>query len=195
MKLGTYLVDRRPLTIPGFRRWVASAVSAIGGSFSTIAVSTQLFTLTRSSATVGAGAAVSVCTLILSALWSGAQADAMDRRRLLLAGNAGLGLTYLGLWVNALLGLNSVPLLLVLVAAQGLSFGATMTASGAAVPRVVPTEQLVAANSRSSLTRYSGAVAGKRGRIKVRSYRTTQPDSSRIRSAAMNSGSSPNRER
>ena len=135
-------------------------MSAIGGSFSTIAVSTQLFTLTRSSATVGAGAAVSVCTLILSALWSGAQADAMDRRRLLLAGNAGLGLTYLGLWVNALLGLNSVPLLLVLVAAQGLSFGATMTASGAAVPRVVPTEQLVAANSLSALTRYSGAVVG-----------------------------------
>jgi MFS family permease len=161
VKLGTYLIDRRPLTIPAFRRlWVASAVSAVGGSFSTIAVSTQLFTLTRSSATVGAGAAVSVCTLILSALWSGALADAMDRRRLLLAGHAGLGLTYLGLWLTALLGLGSVPLLLVLVAAQGLSFGTTMTASGAAVPRVVPTEQLVAANSLSSLTRYSGAVVG-----------------------------------
>jgi MFS family permease len=123
-------------------------------------VSTQLFTLTGSSATVGAGAAVSVCALILSALWSGALADAMDRRRLLLAGNAGLGLAYLGLWLTALLGLGSVPLLLVLVAVQGVSFGVTMTASGAAVPRVVPTELLVAANSLSSLTRYSGAVVG-----------------------------------
>jgi MFS family permease len=135
-------------------------VSAVGGSFSTIAVSTQLFTLTGSSAAVGAGAAVSVFTLIMSALWSGALADAMDRRQLLLAGNAGLGLAYLGLWLTALLGLNSVPLLLVLVATQGVSFGATMTASGAAVPRVVPTEQLVAANSLSSLTRYGGAVFG-----------------------------------
>lgn len=161
MNLGTYVVDRRPLTIPAFRRlWVASAVSAVGGSFSLIAVPTQLFTLTGSSAVLGVSAAVSVCALIMSALWSGTLADAMDRRRLLLAGNAGLGFAYLGLSLNALLGLNSVPVLLVLVAMQGVSFGATMTTMGAAVPRVVPTEHLVAANSLSSLTRYTGAVVG-----------------------------------
>ncbi|WP_433296442.1 MFS transporter [Actinoplanes sp. CA-030573] len=161
MNLGSYLIDRRPLTIPAFRRlWVASAVSAVGGSFSVIAVPTQLFTRTGSSAVVGVSAAVSVCALVVSALWSGALADTMDRRRLLLAGNAGLGLTYLGLWLATLLGVASVPVLLALVAAQGVSFGATMTTTGAAVPRVVPAEQLVAANSLSALTRYSGAVAG-----------------------------------
>lgn len=161
MHLGAYLVDRRPLANPAFRRlWVASAVSAVGGSFSVIAVPTQLFTLTGSSAVVGVSAAVSVCALIVSALWCGALADAMDRRRLLLAGNAGLGLAYLGLWLSTLLGLDSVPLLLLLVAVQGVSFGATMTTMGAAVPRVVPAEQLVAANSLSSLTRYGGAVVG-----------------------------------
>lgn len=159
--LGAYVIDRRPLAIPAFRRlWLASAVSAVGGSFSLIAVPTQLFTLTGSSAMVGVSAAVSVCALTLSALWSGALADAMDRRRLLLAGNAGLGLTYLGLWLNALLGIDSVPVLLVLVAVQGVSLGATTTTMGAAVPRVVPTEQLVAANSLSALTRYTGAVVG-----------------------------------
>ena len=161
MNLGTHLVDRRPLGIPAFRRlWMASAVSAVGGSFSLIAVPTQLFTLTRSSAVVGSSAAVSLCALVLSALWSGALADAMDRRQLLLAGDTGLGLAYLGLWLNAVTGLNSVLLLLVLVATHGVSFGATMTATGAAVPRLVPGEQLVAANSLSSLTRYSGAVVG-----------------------------------
>jgi MFS family permease len=161
VKLGAYLVDRRPLAIPAFRRlWTASAVAAVGGSFSVVAVPTQVFTLTGSSATVGLSAAVSVCALIVSALWSGALADAMDRRVLLLAGNAGLGLAYLGLWLSAVLELDSVPLLLVLVATQGVSFGATMTATGAAVPRVVPAGQLVAANSLSALTRYSGAVVG-----------------------------------
>jgi MFS family permease len=161
VNLGIYLVDRRPLANTAFRRlWMASAVSAVGGSFSVIAVPTQLFTLTGSSAVVGVSAAVSVCALVVSALWSGALADAMDRRRLLLAGNAGLGLAYLGLWLSALLGLDSVPLLLLLVAVQGVSFGATMTTMGAAVPRVVPAEQLVAANSLSSLTRYGGAVIG-----------------------------------
>lgn len=161
MRLGAYIVDHRPLAIPAFRRlWLASAVSAVGGSFSVIAVPTQLFTLTGSSAFVGAAAAVSLCALIGSALWSGALADAMDRRRLLVAAHAGLGLVYLGLWLNAGLGLNSVAVLLALVAVQGVSFGAAMTTMGAAVPRVVPAEQLVAANSLSALTRYTGAVVG-----------------------------------
>lgn len=161
MKLGAYLVDRRPLAIPAFRRlWTSSLISAVGGSFSLIAVPTQLFTLTGSSAAVGASAIVSLVTLVVSALWSGVLADVLDRRRLLLAGNAGLGLTYLGLWLHAVLGLESVGVLLVLVALQGISFGATMTTMGAAVPRVVPAEQLVAANSLSSLTRYTAAVVG-----------------------------------
>jgi hypothetical protein len=57
---------------------MASAVSAVGGSFSLIAVPTQLFTLTGSSAVVGVSAAVGMCALIMSALWSGALADVMD---------------------------------------------------------------------------------------------------------------------
>jgi MFS family permease len=161
VRLGAFAVDRRPLRIPAFRRlWVASAVTAVGGSFSLIAVPTQLFTLTGSSAFVGAAAAVSMCALAGSALWSGVLADRMDRRRLLLAGNAGLASSYLGLWLNTALGLDSVTAVLVLVAVHGAGFGATMTTMGATVPRVVPTELLVAANSLSSLTRYSGAVVG-----------------------------------
>ena len=161
MKLGAYLIDLRPLSIPEFRRlWTASAVSAIGGSFSLIAVPTQLFTMTGSSAAVGLAAVVSLATLVVAALWFGALADTMDRRRLLLAGNAGLGLTYLGLWLHSMLGFDSVAVLLLLVALQGVSYGATMTTMGAAVPRVVPGELLVAANSLSSLTRNTGAVVG-----------------------------------
>jgi len=161
VNLGAYVVDCRPLAIPAFRRlWIASAVTAVGGSFSLIATPTQLFTLTGSSAVVGVSATLSLCALVTSALWSGARADATDRRRLLVAGNAGLGLAYLGLWLNALLGLDSVAVLLALVAVQGVSFGAVMTTMGASVPRLVPADQLVAANSLSALTRYTGAVVG-----------------------------------
>ncbi|WP_232662615.1 MFS transporter [Pseudonocardia sp. TRM90224] len=161
MRLSAYVIDRRPLRIPAFRRlWTASVVSAVGGSFSLIAVPTQVFTLTGSSAAVGVSATVSMCALVVSALWSGALADAIDRRRLLLAGNGGLALAYLGLWLSSVLGVATLPVLLVLVALQGVGFGATMTVTGAAVPRVVPNDQLVAANSLSALTRYTGAVVG-----------------------------------
>ena len=156
-----YTVDRRPLAIAAYRRlWVASAVCAVGGSFSVVAVPAQLFTVTGSSAAVGASAAVSLVALIVAALWTGALADVIDRRTVLLGAHSGLGLTYAALWAQATLGGRSVPVLWVLVACQGLSFGAIMTTMGAAVPRLVPVELLPAANSLSHLVRYAGSILG-----------------------------------
>ncbi|WP_433609580.1 MFS transporter [Dactylosporangium sp. CA-139114] len=154
-------MDRRPLAIPAYRRlWVASVIAAVGGSFSGLAIPTQLFTLTGSSATVGVSAAVSLVALVVSALWGGALADARDRRRLLLVADGCLALTYAALWAQAALDLRSVPVLMALVACQGLSYGAIMAAMGAAVPRVVPADLLAAANGLSSLVRYTGSIVG-----------------------------------
>ncbi|WP_345151651.1 MFS transporter [Micromonospora maritima] len=160
-RLGPYLMDRRPLAIPAYRRlWVASLIAAVGGSFSVLAVPTQLFTLTGSSAAVGVSAAVSLVALVISALWGGALADAMDRRRLLLIAHGCLALTYAGLWAQAAVDLRSVLVLIALVACQGLGYGAVMAVMGAAVPRVVPADLLAAANGLSSLVRYTGSVVG-----------------------------------
>jgi len=159
--VGSYAVDRRPLAIPAFRRlWLASVVTAVGGSFSLIAVPAQLFTLTGTSATVAVSAAVSFAALAPASLIAGALADVIDRRRLLLVANLGLGATYLLLWIQSAAGLRSVAVLLVLVACQGVSYGAIMTTMGAAVPRVVPARLLPAAASLSSLVRNTGAVVG-----------------------------------
>jgi MFS family permease len=152
------VVDRRPLGIASYRRlWVASAVCAVGGSFSVVAVPTQLFTVTGSSAAVGVSAVVSFVALVVGALWSGAVADTGDRRRVLLVAHCGLGLTYAALWVS---GGCSVLVLMVLVACQGLAYGAIMTTMGAVLPRLVPVELLPAANSLSALVRYAGSVIG-----------------------------------
>ncbi|MEV7802343.1 MFS transporter [Microbispora sp. NPDC088329] len=157
----SFAVDCRPLAIPPFRRmWAASVICAVGGSFSVVAVPTQLFTVTGSSAAVGAAAAVSFAALVVAALGSGALADVMDRRTMLLAADLGLALAYTTLWVQAVLGGRSVPVLLVAVALQGLAFGTVMTTTGATVPRLVPAELLPAANSLSSLVRYSGSILG-----------------------------------
>jgi MFS family permease len=159
--LGGYAVDRRPLAVAAYRRlWVASAVCAAGGSFSVVAIPAQLFTMTGSSATVGASAAVSFAALVAAALWTGALADARDRRKVLLAAHCGLAVTYAALWTQAALGVRSVPALMLLVACQGLTFGAIMTTMGATVPRLVPAELLPAANSLSHLVRYAGSILG-----------------------------------
>src|SRR5437868_13810648 len=159
--LGAYTLDRRPLAIPAYRRlWIASAVGAVGGSFSVVTVPTRLYTLTGSSATVGAAAAVSFGALVVASLWVGALADLVDRRRLLLAAHGGLALTYVALWAHTALGSRSIAVLLVLVACQGLTYGAIMVTVGATVPRLVPAQLLPAANGLSSLVRHTGSIMG-----------------------------------
>ncbi|MBB6347516.1 MFS family permease [Nonomuraea muscovyensis] len=156
-----FIIDRRPLGVDAFRRlWVASVVCAVGGSFSLAAIPTQLFTMTGSSAAVGASAVVSFVALMVSALWAGALADVRDRRTILLAAHCGLALTYAALWTQSVLDARSVPILMMLVACQGLTFGSIMTTMGAVVPRLVPVELLPAANSLSSLVRYAGSIVG-----------------------------------
>ncbi|MEV4284844.1 MFS transporter [Nonomuraea bangladeshensis] len=142
------------------RLWAASVVCAVGGSFSVVAVPAQLFTVAGTSAAVGAAGAVSFGALVVAALWIGALADVADRRTVLLGAQVGLVLTYAALWAHAALGGRSVPLLLALVACQGLSLGAIMTTMGAVVPRLVPAELLAAASSLTSLTRYAGSILG-----------------------------------
>ncbi|MEO3750097.1 MFS transporter [Streptomyces sp. B6B3] len=160
--LAAYGIDRRPLAIAAYRRlWVASAVCAVGGSFSVVAIPAQLFAVTGSSAAVGQSAAVSLVTLVVAALWTGAVADTRDRRTVLLTGHVGLVLTYAALWAQtAVLGGGSVAVLMVLVACQGLAFGAIMTTMGAVLPRLVPAQFLPAANSLSALVRYGAYMTG-----------------------------------
>jgi MFS family permease len=157
----SWALDARPLGVPAFRRlWLASVVTAVGGSFSLVAVPAYLFARTGSSAAIGAAAAVSLGTLVVAAVGAGALADAVDRRRLLLAANATLAATYALMWLHAALSLRSTGLLLGLVAGQGLALGAILTVTGAVVPRLVPADLLAAASSVASLVRYAGAVAG-----------------------------------
>lgn len=159
--MSAYTVDRRPLAVPAFRRlWLASAVAAVGGSFSVVAVPIQLYAVTGSSGAVGVAGAVSCGALAVAALWAGALADVRDRRPVLLVAHAGLAAAYAALWAQAAVGNRSLALLLTLVAAQGVTLGAITAVNGAVLPRLVPAGLLPAANSLSALVRYGGAVCG-----------------------------------
>ncbi|GIE29072.1 hypothetical protein Ait01nite_021170 [Actinoplanes italicus] len=154
------LADRRPLRIPAYRRWwVASLVTAVGGSLSVVAVPAQLYATTGSSAAIGWSAVASFAGLITGALSAGALADRRDRRGVLLAAQLALAAVYLGLWAHATVG-GPLAVLLLLVAGQGLTFGAISTVTGAVLPRLVPASLLAAANSLNSLVRYGGSILG-----------------------------------
>jgi MFS family permease len=98
--------------------------------------------------------------LIVFGLWGGALADVMDRRKLLLVTNAGTGLTALAFWGQAAAGLDSVWVVLGLFALQQAFFAVNQPTRSAAIPRLLPPEQLPAANSLSMTVQQVGAIAG-----------------------------------
>jgi MFS family permease len=154
------LADRRPLRIPAYRRWWAtSLVTAVGGWFSVVAVPVQLYATTGSSAAIGGAAVMSFAGLITGTLAAGTLADRHDRRSVLLWAQVASAAAYLGLWAHATLD-GPPAVLLILVAGQGLTLGAISTVAAAVLPRLVPAELLVAANSLNSLVRYGGSILG-----------------------------------
>ncbi|MQA08326.1 MAG: MFS transporter [Pseudonocardiaceae bacterium] len=157
-------MDIRPLKIPAFRRlWIGTAVTAIGSQLTTVAVPKQIFDLTGSSGYVGLTGAVALLPLLIFGLWGGAIADAVDRRKLLLVGNAGIAVVSALLWAQAYLQVNSVWLVLLLLAVNQAFFAINMPTRSAIVARLVPTELLPAAAALSGTVQTFGMVFGPLG--------------------------------
>ncbi|GGO27549.1 MFS transporter [Microbispora rosea subsp. aerata] len=154
-------LDTRPLSIPAYRRLlVGQGVSFIGFQLTSVAVSGQVYAITGSSLWVGLLGPVSLVPLVVFGLWGGAVADAMDRRKLLLAGSVVAWLSTAALLLHAWSGLGSVHLILAVIALQSIGFAVTSATRGAIIPRIVPTERVPAANTLNFLVSSIGTVVG-----------------------------------
>jgi MFS family permease len=141
-------IDVRPLRHPAYRRmFIGSTTSFFGAQFTVIAVPLQVYAMTRSDLWVGYVSAAGFVPLLVFALWGGALADVLDRRALLLGSSILSWLMTLGLLAQALFGVNSPILVLVLVALQTGAVAVTMPTRGAIIPRVVPTDEIPQANT------------------------------------------------
>jgi MFS family permease len=112
------LADLRPLReSPPFRRlWIGSSVSSLGGAMTGFALILQTYDLTRSSVAVGAVGLVQAVPALTVGLLGGSLADAVDRRRLVLATSSGLTAVSAVFAAQAFLGLGQLWLLYVLAA-------------------------------------------------------------------------------
>ncbi|REE73439.1 putative MFS family arabinose efflux permease [Rhodococcus wratislaviensis] len=155
------LADTAPLQNRDYRRlWAAGIVTVIGGQLSVVAVPQQVYEITRSSAYVGLTGVFALVPLIVFGLWGGALADVMDRRKLLTITTVGLGATSVLFWVQAALGLDNVWLVLGLLGLQQAFFAVNQPTRSAIIPRLIPAEQLAAANSLNMTVMQFGAIAG-----------------------------------
>jgi MFS family permease len=154
-------MDTRPLRRPAYRRlWSSTIVTAVGSQLTAVAVPKQIYDITGSSAWVGAASLAGLLPLIVFALWGGAVADTMDRRKLLLITNTGIAVTSLLFWVQAVTGLESVAVLMVLLAVQQAFWGLNAPARSASIARLVPEDELPAANALGSTVMQTGQVVG-----------------------------------
>lgn len=153
--------DTTPLKTPDFRRlWTAGIVTVIGANLTIFAVPVQLYVLTRNSAYVGLAGLFSLVPLVVFGLLGGAWADAMDRRILLIISSVGLALGSVLLWLQSALAVNNVWVVLVLLSVQQSFYAINWPTRGAAIPRMLPIEQLPAANSLNMTVQQFGAIAG-----------------------------------
>ncbi|MDG9710785.1 MFS transporter [Streptomyces sp. DH10] len=156
-----WAMDTRPLRRPAYRRlWGSTIVTAVGSQLTAVAVPKQIYDITGSSAWVGAASLAGLVPLIVFALWGGAIADTMDRRKLLLITNTGIAVTSLLFWLQAFTGLESVAALMVLLAVQQAFWGLNAPARSASIARLVPEDELPAANALGSTVMQTGQVAG-----------------------------------
>jgi MFS family permease len=153
--------DSTPLRTPAFRRlWQANIVTVIGAQLTVVAVPAQIYAITNSSEYVGLAGLFGLVPLVVFGLWGGALADHFDRRRLLIMTTTGLIGTSAIFWLQAALRANNVWLLLGVFALQQAFFAINQPTRAAILPRLLPGEQLPAANSLNMTVTAAGGIAG-----------------------------------
>jgi len=160
-RLRGMVADTTPLRTPAYRRlFQANIVTVIGAQLTVVAVPAQIFAITESSAYVGLTGLFGLVPLIIFGLYGGALADHMNRRTLLILTTLGIIATSAAFFVQAALGLNNVWLLLGIFAVQQALFGINQPTRSAILPKLLPAEQLPAAQSLAMTVFSFGAIAG-----------------------------------
>ena len=155
-------VDVSPLreSRPFRRLWVGQAVSHAGNAITMVAIPFQVYELTGSTLAVGLLALAALVPLLVVPLFGGAIADALDRRRVLLASEVALAAVAALLLANALLPEPRLWALYVLEGLGTAAWGFARPAMSAVTPRLVRPEQLTAAIALQSVYSNFALVAG-----------------------------------
>ncbi|MFC8170758.1 MFS transporter [Streptomyces sp. NPDC012438] len=156
------LADLTPLrTSADYRRlWFGNTVSWVGQGMTALAVSLQVYDITGSPFSVGLVGLFSLVPLVVFGLYGGAIADTVDRRKLGLASAAGSAVLSIALAGAAFAGFHRVWFLYAIVALQAVCAALNSPARSAMIPRLLPPEQLRAANALNSMVMTFGTLVG-----------------------------------
>jgi predicted outer membrane lipoprotein len=144
----------RPLSIRDFALlWTGSAVSLVGDGVYTLTIAWQVYLISNTpTALAMVGLAWSLPQVLLM-LGSGALADRVDRRRLMIIGDVIRLVAISAVGVLSLADALTIPLLVGLVAVYGVGQAIFGPAFSSIVPSIVPPDLLVEANSLEQFVR------------------------------------------
>lgn len=160
--MARFVVDVNPLRrYRHFRRlWAGQVVSGLGSQLTLVAVAFQAYALTHSTLVVGLIGLAQLLPLLAGALWGGALADAMDRKRVLILTQVAMATGVGGLVANAAISHPRVwPLFLCTAANAGFQ-GVDWPARRAALPMLVDAPDVTAAIALQTTIQQLALVAG-----------------------------------
>ena len=150
---------RDVLRLPDFRRlWLAQAISDAGDGLTLLTLMLLVNQLTGSTLALAAVSIALAIPPLTIGIVAGTYVDRWDRRTIMIASDSLRAVVVLGFIVVGRAEL--VPLLFVLAFVQATIGTFFSPARGALIPRVVPAEGLLAANSIGQATRVIASVVG-----------------------------------
>ncbi len=157
-------MDLSPLRYRNFRLlFVGQAVSLFGSTLSYVALPYVLYASTKSTVLTGLLGVIQLAPSVVGALFGGALADAIDRRRLIVVCEAAMALVVLGLGLSLRLYAPGYPpayLLLTAAALLAVINGIHRPALEALTALLVPKSEMTAAATLSSFSHTVSMIAG-----------------------------------
>ncbi len=155
-------MDLRPLRRHRDFRWLytAQSVSFLGTMVTYVALPYQMFQLTESSLAVGLLGLAELLPLLVTAFVGGALADTVDRRRMILVTEVGLGLGSGALALTALVDKPPIWILYAVAALMSALNGLQRPSLDALGPRLVDADELPAMAALAMLRGSVGMIAG-----------------------------------
>ncbi len=140
--------------------WFGSFVSQAGSQMHIVAVSWQVYELTKNPLTLGGIGVARIVPLVLLALGSGVLADALDRRKLMLFSQIAMMLCSAALALASSLGMVTIWWIYIVTALSSAAATLGMPARQAIVPSLVPREHLSSALSLNIISWQAATIMG-----------------------------------
>ena len=157
-----FTIDTAPLRERPFRRlWTGQTITVVGTQMTLVVVPYQVFTVTRSSLAVGLTSIVALVPLVVFGLIGGAIADTVDRRKLMLLTSGGTAVASGLLFAQSMLpGPGHLSVLWVLTAVESALTAINSPTRSAAIPALVGTARVSAANALNMTVQQAGVIVG-----------------------------------